>query len=106
MKVVSRISLKNHLAAELQKIAHENGTCHYGDYKQWCIRGEDLEKALDNLFEYKGIFEPTRDLIQCKECKYWQDNNDGYPHKECRWGKDETPDATDYCSYAERIEGE
>jgi hypothetical protein len=40
--------------------------------------------------------------VRCKDCKYWQDNNGGYPHEECRWGKDETPDDDDYCSYGER----
>ena len=43
-------------------------------------------------------------IIRCKDCKYWQDNNGGYPHEECRWGKGETPDAYDFCSYGERKE--
>lgn len=42
------------------------------------------------------------EVVRCKECRYWQDNNGGYPHEECRWGKDETPDADDFCSYGER----
>ncbi len=41
-------------------------------------------------------------VVRCKDCKYWQDNNGGYPHEECRWGKDETPDWDDFCSYGER----
>ena len=45
-----------------------------------------------------------RAVVLCKDCKYWQDNNGGYPHEECRWGKDETPDAGDYCSHGERKE--
>lgn len=45
-------------------------------------------------------------LVRCKDCKYWQDNNDGYPHEECRWGHGETPDANDFCSYGERKEGD
>lgn len=40
----------------------------------------------------------------CKDCQYWQGNNGGYPHPECRWGNDETPDEDDYCSFAERLE--
>ena len=51
---------------------------------------------------------PTIDAVpvtRCKDCKYWQDNNDGYPHEECRWGHGETPDANDFCSYGERKEG-
>ena len=38
-------------------------------------------------------------VVRCKDCKYWQDNNGGYPHEECRWGKEETPDEDDFCSY-------
>lgn len=45
-------------------------------------------------------------VVRCKDCKYWQDNNDGYPHEECRWGHGETPDANDFCSYGEREEGD
>lgn len=48
---------------------------------------------------------PTEDVVKvvrCRDCKYWQDNNGGYPHEECRWGKDETPDENDYCSCGER----
>lgn len=51
---------------------------------------------------------PTEDaleVVRCKDFKYWQDNNDGYPHEECRWGHGETPDANDFCSYGERKEG-
>lgn len=43
-------------------------------------------------------------VILCKDFRYWQGNNGGYPHPECRWGNDETPDADDYCSFAERME--
>ena len=43
-------------------------------------------------------------VVRCMDCKYWQDNNDGYPHEECRLGHGETPDANDFCSYGERME--
>lgn len=46
----------------------------------------------------------VEEVVRCKDCKYWQDNNGGYPHEECRWGKEETPDADDFCSYGERKE--
>lgn len=52
---------------------------------------------------------PTIDavpVVRCKDCKYFQDNNSGYPHDECRWGKGETPDPDDFCSYGERKDGE
>ena len=44
-------------------------------------------------------------VVRCMDCKYWQDNNDGYPHEECRWGNGETPEPDDFCSYGERKEG-
>ena len=42
------------------------------------------------------------ELVRCRECIYWQDNNDGYPHKDCKWREDETPDPEDFCSAGER----
>lgn len=51
--------------------------------------------------------QPTADVVEvvrCKDCKYWQDNNGGYPNQNCRWMKDETPDDDDYCSYGERAD--
>ena len=45
-------------------------------------------------------------VIRCKDCRYWQDNNGGYPHPECRWGLEETPDADDFCSFADRKDGD
>lgn len=48
---------------------------------------------------------PTVDaevVVRCKDCKYWKNNNNGYPHEECRWGHGETPDDNDFCSYGER----
>ena len=42
------------------------------------------------------------EIIRCKDCEFWQDNNGGYPNMNCRWIDDETPDAEDYCSYAKR----
>ena len=61
-----------------------------------------LYKATDIYNVIKSA--PTADVVEvvrCKDCKYWQDNNDGYPHQECRWGNYETPDPDDYCSYGE-----
>lgn len=45
-------------------------------------------------------------VVRCKDCRYWQDNNGGYPNKECRWREDETPDADDFCSCGERKDGD
>ena len=45
-------------------------------------------------------------VVRCKDCHYYQDNNGGYPHPDCRWGHDETPDADDYCSFGEKMDEE
>lgn len=42
------------------------------------------------------------EIIRCKDCRYYQDNNDGYPHINCKWDANETPDTDDFCSGAER----
>lgn len=54
---------------------------------------------------YVADFLARRDVVEvvrCMDCEYWLDNNDGYARRECRWGRCETPDADDYCSFGER----
>ena len=63
------------------------------------FRSDAMSRALASVLHSEGY----RKVVWCKDCVYWQDNNGGYPHEECRWGKDETPDAYDYCSYGERV---
>lgn len=71
---------------------------HYG--KRQRERAIELERV-----KIAALRPITREqVILCKDCRYWQDNNGGYPHPECRWSNDETPDADDYCSFAERLE--
>ena len=52
--------------------------------------------------------QPTADVVEvvrCKDCRYWQDNQEGhYPNELCPWDKNETPDEDDYCSFGERRE--
>ena len=73
--------------------------CEYG---KWVMYSAELDFTNACVSALKG---PTREqVILCKDCRYWQDNNGGYPHPECRWSNDETPDADDYCSFAERLE--
>ena len=82
---------------------------------QMKLAKENADKTIDatryiNQLVHKKLLmliadTPTIDIVRCKDCKYWQDNNGGYPHNDCRWSSFETPDADDYCSYGER-EGE
>ena len=44
-----------------------------------------------------------RDLVMCRECKYWNGNNDGKRAPECRWREDEIPDFDDYCSWGKKV---
>lgn len=61
----------------------------------------DCLDQINDLFDEIDLVE----VVRCKDCLYWQDNNGGYPHEDCRWGKDETPDADDFCSYGKRKGG-
>ena len=97
MRVITQKSLLENIFTELQKIELNKGSCHYGDYEQWCVRGEDVEQAIKNLFLEDGIFKPTKDLIHCNECKF--NRGIGCPfHEEVKHIKN------DFCSYAEREE--
>lgn len=72
------------------------------------IKGNGLVLKINSAMGYfprEFIVEAIKthiEVTRCKDCKYWQDNNGGYPHDECRWGKDETPDADDFCSFGVR----
>ena len=62
------------------------------------------------IMQYSGEEEDSHglervgELIRCKDCRYYQDNNGGYPHTDCKWNGNETPDEDDFCSGAERKE--
>ena len=59
--------------------------------------------SICDLFKNKA---DVAEVVRCKDCEYFQDNNDGYPHKDCKWRADETPDGDDFCSYGVRKENE
>lgn len=58
-----------------------------------------VQEAIDTL-----ILSPEKGIVRCRNCRYWQDNNGGYPHKDCKWCATETPDANDYCSAGEEMD--
>ncbi len=73
------------------------------DGDKFFVMSSALREAVD--LAVSALRTPTREqVVLCKDCRYWQGNNGGYPHPECRWAKDETPDNDDYCSFAERLE--
>lgn len=65
-----------------------------------------IDRPTRSQFKRMAVQLGYEPVVHCKDCKYWQDNNDGYPHEECRWGHGETPDANDFCSYGERSENQ
>lgn len=78
------------------------------EFADSCVQKEIQEKLrpqiMDLIQHPTALRGPTREMVVlCKDCRFWQGNNGGYPHPECRWGNDETPDEDDYCSFAERM---
>ena len=65
------------------------------------IKNLTLEEAVPILEEHNFV-----KVVRCKDCRFYQDNNGGYPNMNCRWIDDETPNADDFCSYGERMEDE
>ena len=80
----------------------------YQGYEPMSQDGETLKHAFDLTDEtvdtlLTALRPVSRErVILCRDCRFCQDNNGGYPHPECRWGNDETLDADDYCSFADR----
>ena len=66
-------------------------------YRHWFQLGHAIGiKVISEQMEDKP------EVVMCVDCRYWQDNNDGYPHPDCKWDHDETPDPDDFCSAGER----
>ena len=70
------------------------------------VQDQDIADFNRDMNTVRSALRPVsrEQVILCRDCRFWQDNNGGYPHPECRWGNDETPDADDYCSFAEKME--
>lgn len=76
----------------------EIARCKETRWGKYCPEGAcSQRKVWERLKKYEDL--DAIQVVRCKDCKYWQDNNNGYPHEECRWGHGETPDANDFCSY-------
>lgn len=69
--------------------------------KEYILYEDELPVDLASLCKHRA----RQEIVRCRDCEYWQDNNGGYPNPDCPWGKDETPDADDFCSFGERMKG-
>ncbi len=64
-----------------------------------CYNADWIESFLECQPEANVV-----EVVRCKDCRYYQDNNGGYPRPDCKWGNGETPDEDDFCSAGERID--
>lgn len=71
--------------------------------KSWSREPQFAEMVVDVENIYDAPAADVVEVVRCGQCEYYQDNNGGYQHPECRWIPDETPDADDFCSYGRRI---
>lgn len=118
MRKIEKSQLENYVG----KPVYVKGVCWNRSFDGWSVIYR--RESGDLWFDYRGGNYPVNGflpneftigssknncfsefpIVFCKDCRYWQDNNGGYPHEECRWGKEETPDEDDFCSYGERKE--
>lgn len=73
------------------------GYCGWSSVREYVT--EMIYSIQDDDLSSKDVVE----VVRCRDCIYYQDNNDGYQTKACKWRKDETPCGYDFCSIGERI---
>lgn len=61
MRLIDETTLKRVLFSQIQENAIDSGSCHYGNYKYWCLTGAEIEKAISDIFLETGPFSPTVD---------------------------------------------
>lgn len=87
-----------------RQVAIESVADEIWHYPNECYKNLNVFENAKDLAEHalRGLPSAQPEIIRCKDCRYYQDNNDGYPHINCKWDANETPDADDFCSGAER----
>ena len=113
MRLITSENIVNTLFAKIQSNAIANGGCHWDGYKNWCIRGTEIEQALGDIFAEDDLFKPTIDIVQCKDCKYYRESQ--HPERKgikfCYRLKDSNGEHIgyncaddDFCSHGEKKE--
>ena len=69
MRLITDKNIANTLFAQIQSNALAKGNCHWDGYKSWCIKGEEIEQALKDIFAEDDFLKTTIDIVQCKECR-------------------------------------
>ena len=75
----------------------DGGLAHWGDRKDWCLHGSEIEKLIADA--------PTVDaepVVRCKDCKYYYADPWGWGNCVFEGGVSRRTKETDFCSWGER----
>ena len=61
VRLIDELTLQRELFCQIQQNAIESGSAHYDGYKNWCLSGLEVEKAINDIFSKPGPFAPTID---------------------------------------------
>lgn len=61
VRMIDESTLQRVLFCQIQKNAIDSGSAHYDGYKNWCLSGLEVEKAINDIFSKSGPFAPTID---------------------------------------------
>lgn len=61
VRLIDELTLQRELFCQIQQNAIESGSAHYDGYKNWCLSGLEVEKAISDIFSETGLFCPTID---------------------------------------------
>lgn len=61
VRLIDESTLQRELFCQIQQNAIESGSAHYDGYKNWCLSGLEVEKAISDIFSETGFFCPTID---------------------------------------------
>lgn len=61
MRLIDELTLQRELFCRIQRNAIDSGSVHYDSYKNWCLSGSEVEKAISDIFSQVEPFCPTID---------------------------------------------
>lgn len=61
MRLIDELTLQRELFCRIQENAIDSGTVHFDSYKNWCLSGSEVEKAISDIFSQVDPFCPTID---------------------------------------------
>lgn len=61
MRLIDELTLQRELFCRIQKNAIDSGRVHFDSYKNWCLSGSEVEKAISDIFSQVKPFCPTID---------------------------------------------